>query len=220
MGGPPAPNPLDILVARAATFGRGPKASGDPDFYWTTPESRRPPGWPGRAPGLPLACFFEKGRHGRDEGYRGFWLGAMALASREKPRAGPEALDAIDIVGTGGDVSGSLNLSTVRAALIWRPLAALPPVVKPHGKSPISSRSGPGGGSRDFGELFGLIEGGSILRCPWDETQAARCFSAQPDHVFVFCRPYFHPADETALAADPRALIGAIYVRIPFAGVR
>ena len=48
------------------------------------------------------------------EEVRGF-AGAMRALAR-KP-ALPEALDAIDIVGTGGDASGSLNLSTGAALL-------------------------------------------------------------------------------------------------------
>jgi len=50
---------------------------------------------------------------------RGF-AGAMRTLAR-KPEL-PAGLDAIDIVGTGGDGSGSLNLSTGRHC--WRPLAA------------------------------------------------------------------------------------------------
>jgi len=53
---------------------------------------------------------------------RGF-AGAMRSLAR-KP-ALPEALDAIDIVGTGGDASGSLNLST-GAACPWSSMAIAP----------------------------------------------------------------------------------------------
>ena len=45
---------------------------------------------------------------------RGF---ASAMRSLARKPALPEALDAIDIVGTGGDASGSLNLSTGAALL-------------------------------------------------------------------------------------------------------
>src|ERR1700731_1620222 len=105
---------------------------------------------------------------------RGF-AGAMRSLAR-KP-ALPQALDAIDIVGTGGDASGSLNLSTGAALLA---AACGLPVVK-HGNRSISSRSG----SADLIEQLGFT-------LPLDETQAARCFAAT-GFTFLFA-PYFHPA--------------------------
>jgi anthranilate phosphoribosyltransferase len=105
---------------------------------------------------------------------RGF-AGAMRALAR-KP-ALPEALDAIDIVGTGGDASGSLNLSTGAALLT---AACGLPVVK-HGNRSISSRSG----SADLIERLGFT-------LPLDETRAARCFAAT-GFTFLFA-PYFHPA--------------------------
>src|SRR5260370_7738128 len=104
---------------------------------------------------------------------RGF-AGAMRSLAR-KP-ALPEALDAIDIVGTGGDASGSLNLSTGAALLA---AACGLPVVK-HGNRSISSRCG----SADLIERLGFT-------LPLDETQAARCFAAT-GFTFLFA-PYFHP---------------------------
>src|SRR5882762_8553181 len=89
---------------------------------------------------------------------RGF-AGAMRSLAR-KP-ALPEALDAIDIVGTGGDGSGSLNLSTGAALLA---AACGLPVVK-HGNRSISSRSG----SADLLEAIGFM-------MPLDESRAAQCF--------------------------------------------
>src|SRR5260370_15980706 len=62
---------------------------------------------------------------------RGFAVAMRALA--RKP-ALPEALDAIDIVGTGGDASGSLHLST-GAAL---PAAAFGPPLVTHGHPSLS----------------------------------------------------------------------------------
>jgi anthranilate phosphoribosyltransferase len=117
---------------------------------------------------------------------RGF-AGAMRSLAR-KP-ALPEALDAIDIVGTGGDVSGSLNLSTGAALLA---AACGLPVVK-HGNRSISSRSG----SADLIERLGFT-------LPLDETQAARCFAAT-GFTFLFA-PYFHPAMKAL--APIRAALG------------
>ena len=116
---------------------------------------------------------------------RGF-AGAMRSLAR-KP-ALPESLDAIDIVGTGGDSSGSLNLSTGAALLT---AACGLPVVK-HGNRSISSRSG----SADLIEQLGLA-------LPLDERRAAECFAAT-GFTFLFA-PYFHPAMK-ALAATRAAL--------------
>jgi anthranilate phosphoribosyltransferase len=117
---------------------------------------------------------------------RGF-AGAMRSLAR-KP-ALPEALDAIDIVGTGGDASGSLNLSTGAALLA---AACGLPVVK-HGNRSISSRSG----SADLIERLGFT-------LPLDETRAARCFAAT-GFTFLFA-PYFHPAMQAL--APIRAALG------------
>jgi anthranilate phosphoribosyltransferase len=117
---------------------------------------------------------------------RGF-AGAMRTLAR-KP-ALPEALDAIDIVGTGGDASGSLNLSTGAALLA---AACGLPVVK-HGNRSISSRSG----SADLIEQLGFT-------LPLDEIQAGRCFAAT-GFTFLFA-PYFHPAMKAL--APIRAALG------------
>ena len=105
---------------------------------------------------------------------RGFAGAMRALAV--KP-ALPAAIDAIDIVGTGGDGSGSLNLSTGAALLA---AACGLPVVK-HGNRSISSRSG----SADLIEALGFP-------MPLDENRAAACFAAT-GFTFLFA-PYFHPA--------------------------
>ncbi|MEP6548585.1 MAG: anthranilate phosphoribosyltransferase [Gammaproteobacteria bacterium] len=105
---------------------------------------------------------------------RGFAEAMRALA--RKPHL-PSRLDAIDIVGTGGDGSGSLNLSTGAALLA---AACGLPVVK-HGNRSISSRSG----SADLIEALGFT-------LPLDEVQAARCFEAT-GFTFLFA-PFFHPA--------------------------
>jgi anthranilate phosphoribosyltransferase len=105
---------------------------------------------------------------------RGF-AGAMRSLAR-KP-ALPPTPDAIDIVGTGGDASGSLNLSTGAALLT---AACGMPVIK-HGNRSISSRSG----SADLLEAMGL-------HLPLDENRAAACFEAV-GFTFLFA-PFFHPA--------------------------
>jgi anthranilate phosphoribosyltransferase len=117
---------------------------------------------------------------------RGF-AGAMRALAR-KPEL-PPGLDAIDIVGTGGDGSGSLNLSTGAALLA---AACGLPVVK-HGNRAFSSRSG----SADLMEALGFT-------MPMDESRAAQCFMAT-GFTFLFA-PYFHPA--MGALAPIRAALG------------
>jgi anthranilate phosphoribosyltransferase len=81
------------------------------------------------------------------------------------------------VVGTGGDGSGSLNLSTGAAIVA---AAAGARVVK-HGNRSMSSRSG----SADVLEALGLP-------VPMDEVVAAACFDAL-GFTFLFA-PYYHPA--------------------------
>src|SRR3984893_917423 len=117
---------------------------------------------------------------------RGF-AGAMRRLAR-KPEL-PSAPDAIDIVGTGGDSSGSLNLSTGAALLA----AACGLPVLQHGNRAISSRSG----SADLIEALGFV-------LPLDERQAQQCFAAT-GFTFLFA-PYYHPA--TQAVAPIRAALG------------
>jgi anthranilate phosphoribosyltransferase len=117
---------------------------------------------------------------------RGF---ANAMRSLARQPALAMGLDAIDIVGTGGDASGSLNLSTGAALLA---AACGLPVVK-HGNRSISSRSG----SADLIEALGF-------KLPLDETEAAECFAAT-GFTFLFA-PYFHPAMKAL--APIRAALG------------
>ena len=105
---------------------------------------------------------------------RGFARAMRALARRP---AIPSGLAAIDIVGTGGDASGSFNLSTGTALLV---AACGLPVVK-HGNRSISSQSG----SADVLEQLGL-------RLPLDERAAGACLDAC-GFTFLFA-PHFHPA--------------------------
>jgi anthranilate phosphoribosyltransferase len=105
---------------------------------------------------------------------RGFAKGMRALARRP---AIPAGLRAIDVVGTGGDASGSLNISTGTALLA---AACGLPVVK-HGNRSVSSRAG----SADVLEALGL-------RLPLDEHSAPACLAAT-GFTFLFA-PYYHPA--------------------------
>jgi anthranilate phosphoribosyltransferase len=142
------------------------------------------PEFPAAMAGALLAALRAKGVTSAE--VRGF-AGAMRTLAR-KPGL-PAALDAIDIVGTGGDSSGSLNLSTGAALLT---AACGLPVVK-HGNRSISSRSG----SADLIEKLGFT-------MPLDEAQAAGCFAAT-GFTFLFA-PYFHPAMKAL--APIRAALG------------
>jgi anthranilate phosphoribosyltransferase len=117
---------------------------------------------------------------------RGFALAMRRLARR--PNLPPE-LRAIDIVGTGGDASGSFNISTGTALLT---AACGVPVVK-HGNRSVSSRSG----SADVLAALGV----SI---PADGAAAADCLSAT-GFTYLFA-PHYHPA--TARVAPIRAALG------------
>jgi anthranilate phosphoribosyltransferase len=116
---------------------------------------------------------------------RGFARAMRRLARRPEL---PEGLPSLDIVGTGGDGSGSLNLST-GAALVAA--AAGAPVVK-HGNRAVSGRCG----SADVLEALGLP-------LPLDERAAGRCLDAC-GFTFLFA-PHYHPA-AAALVRVRRAL--------------
>jgi len=105
---------------------------------------------------------------------RGFARGMRRLARRPDI---PVGLRAIDVVGTGGDASGSLNISTGTALLT---AACGLPVVK-HGNRSVSSRAG----SADVLEMLGL-------KVPLDEKEAAECL-ALSNFTFLFA-PHYHPA--------------------------
>jgi anthranilate phosphoribosyltransferase len=108
------------------------------------------------------------------EELRGLAEGMRAQALRPKLPAGPPA---VDIVGTGGDRSGSLNLSTGAALLT----AACGARVIKHGNRSVSSRAG----SADVLEALGL-------RLPLDEQAAGQCLAAT-GFTFLFA-PHYHPA--------------------------
>ena len=107
---------------------------------------------------------------------RGFARGMRALAVRPDVPASL-AERAVDVVGTGGDGSGSLNLSTGSALLA---AATGLPVIK-HGNGSITSRSG----SADVLAELGLpmpLEPDVVVRCLRDT-----------GFTFLFA-PLFHPA--------------------------
>ncbi|MEX1208925.1 MAG: anthranilate phosphoribosyltransferase [Acidimicrobiia bacterium] len=116
---------------------------------------------------------------------RGFALRLRELAIRPEI---PADVQAVDVVGTGGDASGSLNLST-GAALVAA--AAGVPVIK-HGNRSVSSQSG----SADVLEALGLD-------LPWEAARAGEVF-ARTGFTFLFA-PSFHPAMK-AIAPVRRAL--------------
>ncbi len=118
-------------------------------------------------------------------------LRGFALAMRDLAIA-PEIdrdLGAIDSVGTGGDGSGSLNLSTGAALLA---AACGQPVVK-HGNRAVSSKCG----SADVLEQLGMP-------LPADAESATRCLE-YCGFTFLFA-PYFHPAMKNI--APVRASLG------------
>ncbi len=122
--------------------------------------------------GALLAAIRAKGM--TPEELRGFALGMRALALRPQL---PRGIDAVDIVGTGGDKSGSYNISTGAALLT---AAAGQPVIK-HGNRSVSSKAG----SADVLQALGLS-------LPLDEAQAGACFAAT-GFTFLFAQHY-HPA--------------------------
>lgn len=117
---------------------------------------------------------------------RGFARAMRRLARRPEV---PSGLRAIDIVGTGGDGSNSLNISTGTAIVA---AACGLPVVK-HGNRSVSSRAG----SADVLAALGL-------RLPLDEQAAAACL-ATTGFTFLFA-PYYHPAMKAV--APVRAALG------------
>ena len=117
---------------------------------------------------------------------RGLALAMRALARRPRIAAGAPT---IDIVGTGGDRSGSVNLSTGSALLA----AACGLRVVKHGNRSVSSRTG----SADVLEALGLV-------LPLDE-MAAGALLEQCGFTFLFA-PYYHPAMKAI--APVRAALG------------
>ena len=122
--------------------------------------------------GALLAALRAKGESAAE--IRGFALAMRELARRPAIADGG---DYVDIVGTGGDGSGSLNLSTGSALLA---AACGLPVVK-HGNRSVTSKSG----SADVLAALGQP-------MPLDEEASGRCLDAT-GFTFLFA-PHYHPA--------------------------
>lgn len=142
------------------------------------------PDTPQALSGALLAALRAKGVTGEE--LRGLAQGMRAAAARPHITS---AARAVDIVGTGGDRSGSYNLSTGAALLA---AAAGQPVIK-HGNRSVSSRAG----SADVLEALGL-------KLPLDERQAGEFFE-RTGFTFLFA-PHYHAA--TRAIGPVRAAMG------------
>ena len=125
------------------------------------------------------------------EEIRGFATAMRELALRP---AIPPGAPTVDTVGTGGDGSGSLNLSTGTGLLA----AACGARVVKHGNRSISSKSG----SADMLECLGMT-------LPLGEKQAVDCLEAT-GFTFLFA-PAYHPAMKAVVPVR-----GALGVRTVF----
>jgi anthranilate phosphoribosyltransferase len=134
--------------------------------------------------GALLAGLRAKGENAEE--IRGFATAMRELAVHPAVPAGPPT---VDTVGTGGDGSGSLNLSTGTGLLA---AAAGARVVK-HGNRSISSRSG----SADVLECLGMP-------LPLDGAAAMACLEAT-NFTFLFA-PAYHPAMKAIMPV--RAALG------------
>jgi anthranilate phosphoribosyltransferase len=122
---------------------------------------------------------------------RGFATAMRELATHP---AIPDGAPTVDTVGTGGDSSGSLNLSTGTGLLA---AAAGARVVK-HGNRSVSSKSG----SADMLECLGMP-------LPLHEAEAVACLQAT-QFTFLFA-PAYHPAMKAIMPVR-----GAMAVRTVF----
>ncbi|WP_295652505.1 anthranilate phosphoribosyltransferase [uncultured Dietzia sp.] len=123
------------------------------------------------------------------KGVTGPELDALSATMLDYSRRVPTSRPCVDIVGTGGDRQGTVNISTMSSLVVS---ACGVPVVK-HGNRAASSKSG----GADVLEALGVaIDLGpdEVARC-LDEVGIAFCFA-----------PVFHPA--LRFAAAPRKEIG------------
>jgi len=99
---------------------------------------------------------------------------ARAMHAHVTPIAVPEGVEVIDTCGTGGDASGTFNISTA-AALIAAGAGA---VVAKHGNRSVTSKSG----SSQVLEALGvklMVDGATLTRCL---AEAGICFAYAPAH--------------------------------------
>jgi len=122
---------------------------------------------------------------------RGFATAMRELAVHPKI---PDGAPTVDTVGTGGDGSGSLNLSTGTGLLA----AACGARVVKHGNRSVSSRSG----SADMLECLGMP-------LPLNEKEVVACLEAT-SFTFLFA-PAYHPAMKAVVPVR-----GALSVRTVF----
>ena len=122
---------------------------------------------------------------------RGFATAMRELAVHPKI---PDGAPTVDTVGTGGDGSGSLNLSTGTGLLA----AACGVRVVKHGNRSVSSRSG----SADMLECLGMP-------LPLNEKEVVACLEAT-SFTFLFA-PAYHPAMKAVVPVR-----GALSVRTVF----
>jgi anthranilate phosphoribosyltransferase len=115
---------------------------------------------------------------------------ARAMRARATPLRCPEPERAVDTCGTGGDGSGSINVSTIAAIVT----AACGVRVAKHGNRALSSRAG----SADVLEALGVVTQAPVA-------VVERCL-AEVGIAFLFA-PSFHAA--TRHAAGPRRELGA-----------
>jgi anthranilate phosphoribosyltransferase len=104
-------------------------------------------------------------------------LAGFAVAMRQRVLRVEAPAGAIDVVGTGGDRSGSFNISTAAALVV---AAAGVPVAK-HGNRAITSASG----SSDVLEALGIL----VTQSPQEAADSLR----EDGFAFLFA-PGFHPA--------------------------
>ncbi len=101
-------------------------------------------------------------------------IAAAVSIMRDKMIRVEAPADAIDIVGTGGDASGTLNISTATAIVV---AASGVPVAK-HGNKALSSKSGSAEALQELGVQLDLSPEG-ISRCV---TEAGIGFMFAPNH--------------------------------------